>query len=341
MLLTPRPPLAGSAIAVLRLSGPEVPNFLSTHFDKPALPARCVHGHLHDGSEIIDDAILTTRPDRRWADLCLHGGAWIIERAISLAQQSGFELLPSSLPLDEKMFQDSQSIVEQEMLQYLPMALTEETLAMLLAQPTAWSAAGESLSAFDAARIAADRTLWRLLHPPTIAIVGAPNVGKSTLANRLFGQQRSITADIPGTTRDWVGEMANLAGLPAMLIDTPGLRQTADDIERHAIAASSEKIREADLVIELLDATAPPATAPPPTQPTPAPRRIIVVNKIDQPPKWNFQPLAPQVISAQTGQGCDELLSEIHRHLGVSNLNDPTPMRWWTPRQLTILRQRN
>ena len=67
---------------------------------------------------------------------------------------------------------------------------------------------------------------------------GAPNVGKSTLANQLFAQQRSITADLPGTTRDWVGEMANIDGLPVMLVDTPGVRETSDAIEREAIERS-------------------------------------------------------------------------------------------------------
>ena len=57
----------------------------------------------------------------------------------------------------------------------------------------------------------------------TVAIVGPPNVGKSTLANRLFGQARSITADQPGTTRDWVGGVADIVGLAVTLVDTPGV----------------------------------------------------------------------------------------------------------------------
>ena len=86
---------------------------------------------------------------------------------------------------------------------------------MLLNQPAAWR------KGIDPAAMLKDMTLWRLLHPPKIAIVGEPNVGESTLANRLFGQQRSITADVPGTTRDWVGEMADIGGLAAMLIEYP------------------------------------------------------------------------------------------------------------------------
>ena len=97
----------------------------------------------------------------------------------------------------------------------------------------------------------------RLLNPATVAIVGPPNVGKSTLANALFGQERSIVADIPGTTRDWVGGTADLAGLPVVLVDTPGQRVTSDAIEREAIALSRTPIASADLILMVSDATQP------------------------------------------------------------------------------------
>src|SRR6185503_2714425 len=96
---------------------------------------------------------------------------------------------------------------------------------------------------------------WWMLHPPRVAIVGEANVGKSTLANQLFAQERSITADLPGTTRDWVGEVANVDGLPVTLVDTPGVRETADEVEREAIARSGEQVAAADLILLVLDAT--------------------------------------------------------------------------------------
>src|SRR5213075_1287570 len=77
----------------------------------------------------------------------------------------------------------------------------------------------------------------------------------STLANQLFGRERSITADVPGTTRDWVGELANVDGLMVMLVDTPGVRGTMDDIEREAIEVSRREVAGADLMIVVLDQT--------------------------------------------------------------------------------------
>src|SRR5439155_5592202 len=97
--------------------------------------------------------------------------------------------------------------------------------------------------------ILADRALTNLLSLPKVAIIGPANVGKSTLANQLFAQERSITADIPGTTRDWVGEIANIDGLAVQLYDTPGLREAADEIEAAAIERSRGVVDEADLLI--------------------------------------------------------------------------------------------
>ena len=102
-----------------------------------------------------------------------------------------------------------------------------------------------------------DVSLDRLLGLPRVAIAGAANVGKSTLANQLFAQERSITADRAGTTRDWVGDVANVDGLAVMLLDTPGLRATGDPIERTAIARSRPQIEAADLVLLVLDAARP------------------------------------------------------------------------------------
>ncbi len=107
--------------------------------------------------------------------------------------------------------------------------------------------------------------------------------GKSTLANRLFGRQVSITADLPGTTRDWVGEIADIDGLAALLVDTPGQRDAEDAIERAAIAASREQIEGSDLIIKVLDATARPGNAGGGSD------VLIVINKIDQPSGWEFQ----------------------------------------------------
>lgn len=88
-----------------------------------------------------------------------------------------------------------------------------------------------------------------------VAIVGAPNVGKSTLLNALLGEDRAITSDIPGTTRDTVEESIIIEGVRYRFIDTAGIRETEQVIERMGIERSLAKIRDASIVICLLDVT--------------------------------------------------------------------------------------
>ena len=88
-----------------------------------------------------------------------------------------------------------------------------------------------------------------------VAIVGAPNVGKSTLLNALLGEDRAITSDIPGTTRDTVEESIIIEGVRYRFIDTAGIRETEQVIERLGIERSVAKIRDASIVICLLDVT--------------------------------------------------------------------------------------
>jgi tRNA modification GTPase len=92
----------------------------------------------------------------------------------------------------------------------------------------------------------------------TMAIVGRPNVGKSSLFNRLIQRDRAIVTATPGTTRDLVTERLSLEGIPFELIDTAGLRQATDEAESIGITKSLEAMSEADVVLLVLDATAPP-----------------------------------------------------------------------------------
>lgn len=86
-------------------------------------------------------------------------------------------------------------------------------------------------------------------------IVGKPNVGKSSLLNTLLNEQRAIVTDIPGTTRDVLEEYMNIHGIPLRLIDTAGIRQTEDFVEKIGVSKSKEKIDEADLVLMMIDAS--------------------------------------------------------------------------------------
>lgn len=87
------------------------------------------------------------------------------------------------------------------------------------------------------------------------AIIGKPNVGKSSLLNALLREQRAIVTDIPGTTRDTLEEQMSIGGIPLNLVDTAGIRETEDYVEKIGIERSIKAIEEADLVILMLDAS--------------------------------------------------------------------------------------
>jgi tRNA modification GTPase len=98
----------------------------------------------------------------------------------------------------------------------------------------------------------------RIVHDGlTLAIVGRPNVGKSSLFNRLAERDRAIVTAMPGTTRDLVTERISLDGIPLELVDTAGLRDTVEEVEQMGIARSREALADAALVLVVLDATQP------------------------------------------------------------------------------------
>jgi tRNA modification GTPase len=335
ILLTPP---GAAAIAVVRLAGAGVEAFLRDHFDRPVRRGLCVHGTLRDESREIDDPVVVVSAKGTVADLNVHGGPWVVRSVLELARKDGFdvEAAAPTPPLPTEAV-DAESELMREVLQYLPMATTELAVRTLLAQEAAWE--NLTRSSPDRAALAAvldDSSLHRLLHPPRVAIVGIPNVGKSTLANQLFAQERSITADVPGTTRDWVGELANVDGLAVMLVDTPGLRETTDAIEREAIERSREQVTAADLVVLVLDPTQPRE----PDQSALAlayPDALRVANKSDRQGLWEPERVVRTV--ATTGQGVDALRSEVRAAFLGAAPYEPGRARWWTPRQRSALRR--
>lgn len=102
----------------------------------------------------------------------------------------------------------------------------------------------------------------RLAQGASVAIVGAPNAGKSSLLNALSGEQTAIVTDIPGTTRDVLKVDLVLDGLPIRLVDTAGLRETSDPVEQEGVRRALAQLEAADLVIYLRDAAAPQEEIP-------------------------------------------------------------------------------
>jgi tRNA modification GTPase len=108
------------------------------------------------------------------------------------------------------------------------------------------------------AELAASFAYGKLVHDGfTLAIVGRPNVGKSSLFNRLLEQDRAIVTEIPGTTRDLVSETASLAGIPVRFVDTAGIRQGQDQVEVLGIERSYRAMADADLTLVVVDASLP------------------------------------------------------------------------------------
>jgi len=121
----------------------------------------------------------------------------------------------------------------------------------------------------------------------TVAIVGRPNVGKSTLLNALLAEDRAIVTPVPGTTRDTVEEEASLGGIPIRLIDTAGLREPGDPVEAAGVKRTEEAVDRADLVLLVLDGGEPGTEEDRRLLETdwsvPA---IVVLNKIDLPDRF-------------------------------------------------------
>lgn len=154
-----------------------------------------------------------------------------------------------------------------------------------------------------------------------LAIVGRPNVGKSSLFNRLVERERAIVTAAPGTTRDLVSETVSLGGIPVQLVDTAGIRRALDEAESIGIKKSMEALADADLVLAVVDASQSQDAEDQQLLELIAQRRAIVVeNKVDLVSgveRRHMENGIPRVrTSAVTGSGIAELRAEILKHVG-------------------------
>ncbi|MCI0664951.1 MAG: tRNA uridine-5-carboxymethylaminomethyl(34) synthesis GTPase MnmE [Acidobacteria bacterium] len=158
-----------------------------------------------------------------------------------------------------------------------------------------------------------------------LALIGRPNVGKSSVFNSLLGLDRAIVTHVPGTTRDTLSETFSINGIPINLIDTAGIRDTKDIVERIGVERTKTAITEADMVIAVIEANS-PITSEEIDQLEQFPIGILLINKCDlgvtlpQEITKHLSAKYPVIqASALTGQGIDELKVAIQKKITSDN----------------------
>ena len=176
----------------------------------------------------------------------------------------------------------------------------------------------------------------RLIDPPKVAIVGLPSSGKSTLLNKLLGWQRAIVHETPGTTRDLLAEAISLNCWPLVLVDSAGLRDSANPIEQMGVDRVLHYAESVDLVLMLVDAAAPPDDQwqrwYQQISDVSAGKIIVAASKIDLIEECSANQLPPHAelgFSSASGAGMPDLINTLVERLGFSacSLDGPVPFR--------------
>lgn len=168
-----------------------------------------------------------------------------------------------------------------------------------------------------------------------VAIVGRPNVGKSSLFNALLGSDRAIVTEIAGTTRDQIHEKFTIENIPISLIDTAGLRDTADTVEKIGVERSRRTIADVDLVIAILDVSDKKTEDVKIVRSVEKTQHLVVLNKIDKVPPVTVKEFGEELrgdlsaerttvlvpLSAKTGQGLDLLRRAIVEPFSPQEVN--------------------
>ena len=261
-----------------------------------------------------EDVIVCIHAENEW-ELHCHGGVFAKQKILSDLQEKGFVF--RDMPPSEQLTKSSVAARHE-----LANASTRKSAAVLNWQvegalERAWAELERDLAdeKLTTARERIDGLLqWaelglHLTRPWKIAIAGAANAGKSSLINRIVGYSRSIVFAQPGTTRDLVTVETAIDGWPVELIDTAGLRASDDQIEKEGMALAEQAIHQADLLIEVIDRSAPLLGL----LKVPKLQHLVAVNKCDL--VGLPTDLKGMRISALRGDGIEELLEQVSRML--------------------------
>ncbi|HEX7009143.1 MAG TPA: GTPase [Phycisphaeraceae bacterium] len=330
------------AVAILQRHGPGAVELLARLTQRRQWPLGKLI--LADLGGIDQGLAVVLRED--WAELMPHGGLRVVQKLMDALVALGATIDADADP--RRLYPEADSDIEADALAMIARAASPAAVDLLLAQPRLWQ---RLLEAGPLAPEQRDRLLKRshvlnrLIEPPWVVVVGRPNVGKSTLTNRMLGSGVSVVADLPGTTRDWVSALAELparwrpvqaqppqreaAWVAVRWLDTPGLRQSDDPLEQQAIELAHQVLERADVLVAMRD----PATDWPEPQATPRPPQVWVMNKIDDLPEPGLPPSStrgtrpddPLPISAAHERGLDALQRVILDRLGLAELDDAEP----------------
>lgn len=242
------PPGSAAAMAAIQIDGArDETEALVRRLSLEPLPLGAVA--LRDLGGI--DTALVARPSEASIILTPHASPIVMRKLAAWLESQGVE--PHDAAHESPPFPEAGSPFERVLLATLATAVSPLAIDLLLRQPRLWSErTAQPNDAHDAA-------LGRLLMPPLVVAVGHTNVGKSSLVNALARRTVSVTADMPGTTRDHVGVTLDLAGLVVRWVDTPGFPRVAraDPLEAEAIAGALGAIAGADLIVSCADASTP------------------------------------------------------------------------------------
>jgi small GTP-binding protein len=264
------------------------------------------------------------------AQLMPHGGPRVVQRLLQhLTAELGCAY--DATPDPREIYPEADSPIEADMLDAIAKATSPAAIDLLSQQAYLWrgllqQAGGVSR---ESRKQIVERSiiLNHLLNPPTVVVAGPANVGKSTLTNALMGKAMSIVADLPGTTRDWVGGLVELSAsndaqqaIAVNWLDTPGLRDSDDTVEQRAIQLAKQQIEQADVLITMRDRDQPwPDAKALPRKPD-----LWVINKVDDAQKPDdhagLSSASPLAISAIKEIHLDRLQSIVIGRLGLDDL---------------------
>jgi len=329
------PPGRG-AIAVLAIRGVRawevVRELFHTHStNSKKLPADPELGRIwlgrmgeKDSATAADEVVVTAVQidPVPWVEVHCHGGVEVVRWLMEILEKQGCQ------PCSWSDFERATSRIPWKTAASLEMAntATVRIAAILLDQYHGAFEKALSDIQFSLSKNDADETI-RLLEslaryadvgrhlttPWKVAVIGPPNVGKSSLVNALAGYQRSVVAPTPGTTRDLVTTAIAVDGWPVELIDTAGLRDETGTLEGQGIDLANRAAAEADLCLWILDASGP---AEWPEDSLRENKKLrFVVNKTDLPAVWDSRESGVLLVSARTGAGLSELVEALAKWL--------------------------